>query len=144
MPPAISSPAPSRRNLFWPIGRWSGQTLRWRFVGGPSASSAYSGSWRIQILDKRRSESAQALKRHSREKTPVAKIAKAMKRTEAIIRMKAYQLGFSVGHRSRVCGSVRVEDSLILTDGSLRRGCLVAGRVLGIPANWEHSKFQDT
>ncbi len=41
------------------------------------------------------------LKRHSREKTPVSKIAKSMKRTEATIRMKAYQLGFSVGHRRR-------------------------------------------
>ncbi len=41
------------------------------------------------------------LKRHSREKTPVRKIAKDMKRTEATIRMKAYQLGMSVGHRRR-------------------------------------------
>jgi hypothetical protein len=41
------------------------------------------------------------LKRHSREKTPVRKIAKAMKRTEATVRMKAYQLGMSVGHRRR-------------------------------------------
>ncbi len=41
------------------------------------------------------------LKQHSRAKTPVSKIAKAMKRTEATIRMKAYQLGFSVGHRRR-------------------------------------------
>jgi hypothetical protein len=41
------------------------------------------------------------LKRHSREKTPVSKIAKSMKRTEGTIRMKAYQLGFSVGHRRR-------------------------------------------
>jgi hypothetical protein len=41
------------------------------------------------------------LKKHSREKTPVAKIAKAMKRTEATIRTKAYQLGMSVGHRRR-------------------------------------------
>ncbi len=41
------------------------------------------------------------LKRHSREKTPVSKIAKAMKRTEGTIRMKAYQLGFSVGHQRR-------------------------------------------
>jgi hypothetical protein len=39
------------------------------------------------------------LKKHSREKTPVAKIAKAMKRTEATIRMKAYSLDVSVGHR---------------------------------------------
>jgi hypothetical protein len=41
------------------------------------------------------------LKRHSREKTPVSRIAKAMKRTEATIRMKAYQLGFSVRRRRR-------------------------------------------
>ncbi len=41
------------------------------------------------------------LKRHSREKTPVSKIAKSMKRTEATIRMKAYQLGFPIGHRRR-------------------------------------------
>ncbi len=41
------------------------------------------------------------LKRHSREKTPVSKIAKSMKRTEGTIRMKAYQLGMSVGHRRR-------------------------------------------
>jgi hypothetical protein len=41
------------------------------------------------------------LKRHSREKTPVSKIAKSMRRSEGTIRMKAYQLGFSVGHRRR-------------------------------------------
>jgi hypothetical protein len=41
------------------------------------------------------------LKRHSREKTPVAKIAKAMKRTEATVRMKAYTLGMHLGHRRR-------------------------------------------
>jgi hypothetical protein len=41
------------------------------------------------------------LRQHSKSKTPVAKIAKGMKRTEATIRMKAYQLGFSVGHRRR-------------------------------------------
>jgi ribosomal protein L13E len=41
------------------------------------------------------------LKKHSREKTSVSKIAKAMKRTEATVRMKAYQLGMSVGHRRR-------------------------------------------
>jgi hypothetical protein len=41
------------------------------------------------------------LKKHSREKTPVAKIAKTMRRSEGTVRMKAYQLGFSVGHRRR-------------------------------------------
>jgi hypothetical protein len=46
-------------------------------------------------------EDLKELKRHSREKTPVSSIAKALKRSEATIRMKAYQLGFSVGHRRR-------------------------------------------
>jgi hypothetical protein len=41
------------------------------------------------------------LKQHSRAKTPVAKIAKAFKRTEATIRMKAYSLGMPLGHRRR-------------------------------------------
>jgi hypothetical protein len=39
------------------------------------------------------------LKAHSKSKTPVAKIAKAMKRTEGAIRQKAMTLGISVGHR---------------------------------------------
>ena len=42
-----------------------------------------------------------ALKKFSREKIPVARIAKALKRTEATIRMKAYGLGMSIGHRRR-------------------------------------------
>jgi len=42
-----------------------------------------------------------ALKKYSRDKTPVAKVARAMKRTEATIRMKAYSLGLSMGHRRR-------------------------------------------
>ncbi len=41
------------------------------------------------------------LKQHSRANTPVAKIAKAFKRTEATIRMKAYSLGMPLGHRRR-------------------------------------------
>jgi hypothetical protein len=39
------------------------------------------------------------LKAHSKSRTPVAKIAKAMKRTEGAIRQKAMGLGISVGHR---------------------------------------------
>ena len=39
------------------------------------------------------------LKRHSRSKTPVVKIAKAMKRTQASIRQKAASLGFKIGHQ---------------------------------------------
>src|SRR5690242_14397204 len=46
-------------------------------------------------------EELKALRRHSRVKTPVAKMAKNFRRTEATIRMKAYQLGLSVGHRRR-------------------------------------------
>ena len=40
-----------------------------------------------------------ALRQHSRLKTPVVKLSKLLKRTEATIRMKAYGLGLSVGHR---------------------------------------------
>ncbi len=39
------------------------------------------------------------LKAHSKSKTPVAKIAKAMKRTEGAIRQKAMGLGIPVGHK---------------------------------------------
>ncbi|MGN6590466.1 MAG: hypothetical protein ACTHKE_09265 [Sphingomicrobium sp.] len=46
-------------------------------------------------------EELKALRQHSRAKTPVIKIAKDFKRSEATIRMKAYQLGLSVGHRRR-------------------------------------------
>jgi len=41
------------------------------------------------------------LRQHSRAKTPVAKISKLLKRTEATIRMKAYALSLSVGHHRR-------------------------------------------
>jgi hypothetical protein len=39
------------------------------------------------------------LKSHSRNKTPVAKIAKAMKRTTGALRQQAFKLGLSLGHR---------------------------------------------
>jgi len=39
------------------------------------------------------------LKTHSRKKTPVAKISKAMKRTEGAIRQKALSLEIGIGHR---------------------------------------------
>jgi hypothetical protein len=41
------------------------------------------------------------LKKHGREKTPVVKIARLMKRSEPTIRQKAYLLGISVGHQRR-------------------------------------------
>jgi hypothetical protein len=39
------------------------------------------------------------LRAHSRAKTPVAKVVKAMKRTAGALRQKAYALGLSLGHR---------------------------------------------
>ena len=39
------------------------------------------------------------LRVHSKARTPVKKIAKAMKRTEASLRQKALQLGIGLGHR---------------------------------------------
>ena len=39
------------------------------------------------------------LKTHSRAKTPVVKISKAMKRTIGALRQKAYSLGLSLGHQ---------------------------------------------
>jgi hypothetical protein len=40
-----------------------------------------------------------ALKKHSKAKTPVKKIAKELKRTEGSLRQKALILGLSLGHR---------------------------------------------
>jgi len=39
------------------------------------------------------------LKQHSKSKTPVAKIAKAKKRSEGAIRQKALGLDLPIGHR---------------------------------------------
>jgi hypothetical protein len=39
------------------------------------------------------------LKMHSRKKTPVVKISRAMKRTEGALRQKALALDISIGHR---------------------------------------------
>ena len=44
-------------------------------------------------------EQLRELKMHSRAKTPVAKIAKTMKRTVGALRQKAFQLGLSLGHQ---------------------------------------------
>jgi hypothetical protein len=43
-------------------------------------------------------EDVQELKVHSKARTPVAKIAKAMKRTEGALRRKAGILGIGLGH----------------------------------------------
>lgn len=39
------------------------------------------------------------LKQHSKAKTPIKSIAKAMKRTEGSLRQKAMTLGIPLGHR---------------------------------------------
>ena len=44
-------------------------------------------------------EHVRDLKAHSKSKTPVAKISKAMKRTAGAIRQKALSLGIAIGHR---------------------------------------------
>jgi len=41
------------------------------------------------------------LRKHSKNKTPVIKISKALKRTPAALRQKARHLGISIGHRKR-------------------------------------------
>jgi hypothetical protein len=45
------------------------------------------------------SEDVRDLKKHSRAKSPVAAIAKGMKRTAGAIRQKALALGLPIGHR---------------------------------------------
>jgi hypothetical protein len=44
-------------------------------------------------------EDLRELKSHSKARTPVAKIAKAMKRTEGAVRQKATTIGIGLGHR---------------------------------------------
>jgi hypothetical protein len=44
-------------------------------------------------------ENVREMKTHSREKTPVAKISRVMKRTVGALRQKAFQLGLSLGHQ---------------------------------------------
>ena len=39
------------------------------------------------------------LRAHSRSRTPVAQIAKAMKRSAGALRQKAFALGLSLGHQ---------------------------------------------
>src|SRR5262252_8592642 len=51
---------------------------------------------------KRRSwskEDVRELRAHSRSKSPVKKIARAMKRTAGALRQKAHDLGLPLGHR---------------------------------------------
>lgn len=44
-------------------------------------------------------EHVKELKAHSKARTPVAKVARTMKRTEGSIRQKALKLGIGIGHQ---------------------------------------------
>jgi hypothetical protein len=44
-------------------------------------------------------EDLRQLKAHSKTRTPVVEVAKAMKRTEAAVRQKAKIIGIGLGHR---------------------------------------------
>ncbi len=44
-------------------------------------------------------EDLRELKAHSKTRTPVVEVAKAMKRTEAAVRQKAKTIGIGLGHR---------------------------------------------
>ncbi len=44
-------------------------------------------------------EDIKVLRAHSKARTPVAKIAKQMKRTEGSLRQKAQKLGIGLGHQ---------------------------------------------
>jgi hypothetical protein len=41
------------------------------------------------------------LKKHSKDKTAVKTVSRALKRTPAALRQKAYALGISLGHRNK-------------------------------------------
>jgi hypothetical protein len=44
-------------------------------------------------------EDLRQLKAHSKARTPVAEVAKAMKRTQGAVRQKAKTIGIGLGHR---------------------------------------------
>ena len=44
-------------------------------------------------------EDVRELKAHSKARTPVTEVAKAMKRTEGAVRQKAKTIGIGLGHR---------------------------------------------
>jgi hypothetical protein len=65
------------------------------FEGGvevvPKKKTAVRNPWTKEDL--------RQLKVHSKTRTPVAEVAKAMKRTEAAVRQKAKTIGVGLGHR---------------------------------------------
>ena len=55
---------------------------------------------RVIRRDRTRDE-VKELKNHSKAKTPVKTVSRALKRTPAALRQKAYALGISLGHRNK-------------------------------------------
>jgi hypothetical protein len=54
---------------------------------------------KIQARNPWTKEDIRELKAHSKARTPVAKLAKAMRRTEGAVRQKATMIGIGLGHR---------------------------------------------
>jgi hypothetical protein len=54
---------------------------------------------KIQTRNPWTKENVRELKAHSKARTPVATVAKAMKRTEGAVRQKAKTIGIGLGHR---------------------------------------------
>ena len=52
------------------------------------------------------------LRRHSKARTPVARIAKQMKRTEGALRQQALKLGIGLGHCRELPRSIWLADSI--------------------------------
>lgn len=71
--------------------------------GGSNNSGAYKlKSAKKKAIPQRRewtSADVRTLKKHSKSRTPVAKVSKELKRTVAAVRVKASQLGIGVGHQ---------------------------------------------
>lgn len=57
---------------------------------------------KIQTRERYSRDDIKALKAHSKARTPIAKVAKTMKRTPAALRAKAHQLGIGLGKARRI------------------------------------------
>jgi len=56
---------------------------------------------RARRTKRRSKEDVRELRAHSRSKSPVKKIVRAMKRTAGALRQKARSLGLPLGHRTK-------------------------------------------
>jgi hypothetical protein len=70
-------------------------------IAAAAAGEGQMASKRARRVKRRAWSSADVreLKTHSRKKSPVKRIAKAMKRTAGALRQKALSLGLPLGHR---------------------------------------------